>query len=153
MNRLTLFILTALLTGAAACSDKHERFGSFSRLSEKGWAYGDTVRITASRLASTQEGRELRLGVRHRTDYPYRNLALEVTYTADGKVRRDTVIMELADRYGSWKGNGMGPLRQFEAPVFRKVSMPDSSDITIRHVMKTDTLRGISEIGVLIDNR
>lgn len=153
MNRLVKSIYFAIAAFTVwSCSDRHENFGQFLPMPVKGWAYGDTIRFIASKLDSTSTSRKLRIAVRHSADYPYRNLVLEVTYSNGNGMSRDTVNMELADAYGSWRGNGLGPIRQMEFPVTLEAAIPDSAQITVRHVMRVDTLRGISEIGILIDN-
>lgn len=147
---LTCF--TAIAIAVSACSERHGNFGLFHPVPQQGWAYGDTLMFDVNNLDNAAAGRKISIAVRHNADYPYRNLALEVTYRNGQRVVLDTVNMELADIYGSWKGNGLGPQRQMEATVAPVAALPDSSRISVRHVMRVDTLRGISEIGILIEN-
>lgn len=145
-------VLIAAVVTLGACSERHGSFGQFQPVPERGWAYGDTLLFDANHLDSAAAGRKMRIAVRHNADYPYRNLALEVTFRNGRRLMRDTVIMELADIYGSWNGNGLGPRRQMDATVTPNAAIPDSSQISVRHVMRIDTLHGISEIGILIEN-
>lgn len=141
----------AVMILSAGCSDRHDAFGRFTRLPEEGWAYNDTVRITASGLDSVASPKNFRIGVVHDNDYEFRNLVLEVTCRTGNRIRRDTIDLELADAYGAWKGSGLGPEYQAEASVSPKVLIGDSSEIFVRHVMRTDTLRGINKIGIIIE--
>lgn len=135
----------------AACSDKHKRFGKFTAIPDKGWAYNDSIVINAAGLDTTDTPQRLKIGVRHDNDYDYRNLIMEITYRNGTRLMRDTVDMELADIYGAWSGSGLGPTYQAETVVNTSARIPDSATITIRHVMRLDTLRGIRQIGIIID--
>lgn len=154
MNRFTVIALSlamALSGAVAACSDRHDDFGIFTNLPAEGLAYGDTLTITVSGLDSAVVARRLRLGVRHSSDYEYRNAILEITYPDGNHLRRDTIDIELADVYGSWLGNGIGPSHQQAVTVNDGARITDSARITVRHVMRVDTLRGIEQIGIIVD--
>lgn len=155
MRRLDVIRNSALaaivVAGAVSCSDKHDDFGNFQPLAEKGWAYGDTVRFITADLDSAATPKKLTIGVCHDNDYEFRNLIMEVTYRDDAsRLHRDTVNMELADVYGAWLGNGLGPVYQAEATVNPAVNIPDSTTVTVRHVMRLDTLRGVRSIGIIV---
>lgn len=154
MNRLQTFALTltaAVLTTVTACTDRHDDFGQFAEVDPAGLAYGDTLAIEVSGLDTLPAQRRIRLGVRHSNDYEYRNVVLEITYRDGNKWRRDTVNMELADIYGAWLGTGIGPSYQQAVTVWENAAIPDSARITVRHVMRVDTLRGVNQIGIIID--
>lgn len=153
MSRLLTVITVAFVLAAmaAACSDRHADFGLFTPVNQNGWAYGDTLTIVPTGLVKDPATRRMNIGVVHSPDYPYRNLVLEITYPDGKQLRRDTVNIELADVYGSWKGSGMGPSYQDEAAVTAGAYIPDSCRITVRHIMRVDTLRGVTSVGILID--
>lgn len=155
MKRLDVIRNSALaammVAGAVSCSNKHDSFGNFQPLAEKGWAYGDTVSFITADLDSTHTPRKLTIGVCHDNDYEFRNIIMEVTYEdASSRIHRDTVNMELADIYGAWLGNGLGPVYQAEATVNPATDIADSSSVTVRHVMRLDTLRGVRSIGIIV---
>jgi len=153
MNKLNaLLVLTLLSLLTIACSDRHDDFGHFARIGSDGWAYGDTVAIDVTGLDSVPRPRRLQLGVRHSNDYEYRNVILEITYPDGNKLHRDTIDMELADIYGSWLGSGIGPTYQHATTVCPTAISADSFRITVRHVMRVDTLRGIEQVGIIVDN-
>lgn len=141
----------AIAVALCGCSDRHADFGNFTPVPAEGWAYGDTIAIDAIHLDSVMAPRSLKLGVSHSSDYPYRNVVLEVTYPDGNRMRRDTIDMELADIYGAWLGSGIGPSYQQSVTVNPKAMIADSARITVRHVMRLDTLRGIEHIGIIID--
>lgn len=132
---------------ACSCTPTASDYSSFIDLPERGWAYGDTVTFPVS--ADSIKPRSLSVAIRHNDDYEYRNLWLEVSYTdADSIQRRDTVSMELADVYGHWLGHGLGTSYQMQTKVSDSVNLLPQSHVQIRHVMRTDTLRGLRQIGV-----
>lgn len=136
-----------LLTG---CGTADMRFSEFADLPESGWVYGDTVDISTSHLDSVSVNR-LSVAVRHNDDYLYRNLWLEVSYRdITGTQHRDTVNLTLADEYGRWKGKGIGATYQCEVSLPYVTNIPDSAQVSLRHIMRVDTLRGIEQVGIAI---
>lgn len=120
----------------------------FASLPSYGWRYSDTLRFTTPAATG-----ELRVALRHSIRYPYRNIWLEVSVTPPGDTAvasRDTVEMELADPFGLWRGTGIGPTRQMEATVARAVSVDSGSTVTLRHIMRLDTLPAIEQAGIFI---
>lgn len=151
-RRLSVIATVAVAAGMfTGCSERHTDFGLFTPVAESGWAYGDTLNVMPTSLVKGPVMRRMHIGVVHTPDYPYRNIALEITYPDGKQLRRDTVNIELADVYGSWTGSGMGPSYQAEALVTSGAAIPDSCRISVRHVMRVDTLRGITSVGILID--
>ncbi len=123
-------------------------FSSYQDIDPKGWAYDDALTFTTDSVAG-----DLTVAIRHSVDYPYRNLWLEITRRgADSSARviRDTIDMELADPFGLWRGNGIGASRQVEATVARGISLDSASTVTVRHIMRLDTLQGIRQAGIFI---
>jgi len=140
---LTLTVTPILMASCAGDGD----FSRFAALPEGGWAYGDTVRFDTERPDSLSRG-NLTLALRHTNDYSFANIWLEVSMNDSGRQRRDTLNLCLADDYGRWQGKGFGSTRQLQAEVAHGVSPAPGSEITVRHIMRVDTLRGVREIGV-----
>lgn len=137
-----------LIVACLSCSDRHSAVGSFIPLDNEALAYTDTIRFTLADLDTISQ-RQLYVAVTHSDSYPYRNLWLEVTYTDSTRTIRDTVGLTLADAYGLWLGHGIGNTYQMEAPLRAGVNPQAGSHVSIRHVMRVDTLRGITQVGVL----
>lgn len=135
--------IAALLAGCTGDS-----FSDYRELSDSGWAYSDTVTFVPQAPAAGT----LMVGLRHAADYPYRNLWLEVAYTPAGRetVHRDTVEVELANRFGLWLSRGVGSSRQTAVQVRPGLAVDSGKPLTVRHIMRLDTLRGVEQIGVFI---
>lgn len=136
---------------AQACSPTPEAFSKYDTLDNAEWPYEDTL-VFIPTIAPYAEG-ELSVGIRHNGSYPYRNLWLEITTPvgSDSITMRDTVAIELADRYGLWRGTGLGALRQLRVPVRQNVRVDSGSHILVRHIMRADTLRDIEQVGIFIE--
>lgn len=142
-------ILCGLCGALIATSCSHnpaELSSSFMTIDGAEWAYGDTIK-----LQSPNQSGITRLTVRHTDSYPYRNLWLEVSQrllAADSTVSivRDTLNIEMCDIYGQWNGSGFGDSYQLT------VSLPhplDTTTVNVRHIMRVDTIREITQLGII----
>lgn len=145
--KLISVILVLLCLGA--CAPGHNDYSRFENLPTQGWVYGDDVVFVTDSVAppTTQA---LGVVLRHNNEYPYSNLWLEITYRDNGATRRDTVDIELADRYGRWHGSGFGTLYQIERSVNDKIMLRGNDSIAVRHIMRVDTLRGLEQVGITL---
>ncbi|MCM1397828.1 MAG: gliding motility lipoprotein GldH, partial [Candidatus Amulumruptor caecigallinarius] len=157
LRALAAAIAAAALTGA--CGLEGTNFSQYHSLGPEGWRYGDTlaycVRIADNsgygEAPDTIDTGTLSVALRHDGSYPYAAIDIEVTYPRQGRLRRDTVRIPLADSYGRWTGCGFGDSYQAEATVTPRLTLTDSSMVTVRHVVRADTLRGISRVGVFFE--
>lgn len=145
----TLISAAILVAALTSCSDRHSSVADFRDVDPAGWAYGNPLKYSPNGLDSTKP-RRLLLTVRHSNAYPYRNIWLEVTTQTLGTKFLDTINIELADVYGRWHGTGFGPSYQYEVPVGDAKNIGDTTLISVRHIMRVDTLRGVEQIGFTI---
>lgn len=145
---LMLFVVIAI-----GCSRPgNGKFSNYVALPDDGWAYGDSVTVVAQGLDSV-ESRQITIGLCHSDEYLYRNLWLEVSYRdRTGAFVRDSVNVPMADSHGRWLGQGLGATYQNETSVPRKANIGDSTRISVRHIMRVDTLRGLTKIGIAVEN-
>lgn len=121
-------------------------FSSYERLPESGWRFAKAVEFAPVHADSVCTG-ALVVALRHDNSYPYKGICLEVEMTDGGRERRDTIDISFAGDYGQWIGRGIGTSFQLTdtlAPV-RHVT---GSSVRIRHLMRTDTLAGINQVGL-----
>lgn len=139
----------------AACASDAER-GCFKSVGPDGWEYLDTVALlpdTAALAADSAAGRlcNIAVDVRHTAGYAYSNIWLELTYTPAGaETRHDTFDMRLADPVGRWLGRGLGVGHQKVDTLVRGVALNPRMPVTLRHVMRADTLAGIEQAGIIL---
>ncbi len=140
---LSIFIGTAL-TG---CVGKGET-SLFRTLPESGWLYGDTLEFVTDSVPSGAEA-SFSIVLVHNDSYPFRNLWIETSYVdRDSGVHVDTVDIQLCDRFGRWLGKGFGDSYQVETTSFPATSVAPASRVTLRHILRVDTLRGIEKVGI-----
>lgn len=146
-----LCAVASMLTCCTGCNGTTDSFGQFVTLSEAGWAYGDTVKIRPEWL-DTMASKQLSVAIRHNDSYLYRNVWIEVSLPdTAGNVLRDTVNLVMADQYGRWLGKGIGSSYQCSQKISRPVNIAAGTDVSLRHVMRVDTLKGIEQIGIIIE--
>lgn len=150
MKNLVVIVLTLLCLGA--CSPGHNDYSNFTNLSPQGWAYGDDVVFVPDTVDSVASG-ALSIELRHNNSYPFSNLWLEICYRDNGRLHRDTVNLTLADIYGRWHGQGFGASYQFSRPFNPDVTMARGDSVSVRHIMRVDTVEGIEQIGIKFTKR
>ncbi len=144
------FIISALLPLCqGACTPGHNDVCEFHTLSRDGWVYGDTLAFVASLGDSTATASPV-IALRHNNAYLYSNLWLEVSRPGHHGARvRDSVNLKLADIYGRWQGMGFGASYQLTSPLPPLPAVADGDTVTVRHIMRVDTLRDIEQIGII----
>jgi gliding motility-associated lipoprotein GldH len=93
------------------------------------------------------------LNVRNTTQYKYRNLFLFIETTSPrGNTVRDTFECVLANERGRWYGSGWGDIYENEIPYKKYIRFPHSGtySIEIQQAMRTNNLKHITDIGVII---
>ncbi|MCM1020688.1 MAG: gliding motility lipoprotein GldH [Muribaculum sp.] len=131
----------------SACTG-NPKYSEFSRISEEGWAYGDTFAMTFDAIDSIQHG-TLCVALKHNNDYSFANLWLELVIPmADGSELIDTVNIPMADSYGRWYGGGFGSSFQLSDTIGNGLSLDLSRAFRVRHIMRIDTLKNLELIGL-----
>lgn len=141
------------LASIAACSPADPERGCFKSVGAHGWSYLDTVALMPDTAAADTAPRpcDIAVDVRHTAGYAYSNIWVELTYTPLGQdTRRDTADMRLADPMGRWLGKGLGVGHQKVDTLVRNIILDRGMPVTLRHVMRADTLAGIEQAGIII---
>lgn len=150
MHRIHTPPLIAAISLMAACSGSPEHSG-FTTLDPDGWIYGDTVRYTpAASDSSYRRECDVIVVVRNNNSYEYSNLWLRLDYQGSDSTRTDTLNVVLADDLGNWLGKGIGGSYQLTDTVLRSVELDLAGEIKVTHIMRTDTLEGIEQIGIIV---
>ena len=148
--RIHIALLIAALFLTAACSNDTEHSG-FTTIDSDGWIYGDTVRYCAADSDSTAHPLyDVVIVVRNNNDYEYSNLWLSLVYPCRDSVHTDTLNVQLADDFGNWLGKGIGGSYQRSDTVLRGVELDPTREIKVSHIMRTDTLEGIEQFGIIV---
>ncbi len=158
MSSACAAVLCAAACLIVCCSPRHDDPGQFIDIDPQGWLYGqkltfepgaDSVFIRPARhIPVSNEHSHIELTVRHSDAYPYSNLWVELAYPTGDTVVCDTFNLVIADRYGKWLGNGTGPSYQKRDTLVTRLRVNDNPHLTLRHIMRVDTLREIEQVGM-----
>ena len=95
------------------------------------------------------------VNIENTENYKYSNLFLEITIISpDKKKITDTVDIVLADYKGKWFGTKAKNNSFYGRYLYKKgVLFPNKGTykFEIKHIMRDDTLKGITKIGISID--
>ncbi|MCM1355776.1 MAG: gliding motility lipoprotein GldH [Staphylococcus sp.] len=155
MMRQPVYILITIMALLCACSGKRD-YSRWADMPPAGWVYGDTVSLlpvdtTLSDNDSIVDGGKLKVALRHSNAYPFSNIWLELTYHSTNRLMmRDTINIRLADIYGRWLGSGFGASYQQDMTVSPSATIDVTRPVSLRHIMRVDTLTGIEQVGVEI---
>ncbi len=144
MRILTVILLFVALLLTAACNGRENSYSEYHRLRQDIWKFGDAVWFKPVHADSICEGAFV-VALRHDSSYPYTALCLEVSY--ESGCRPDTIDIQVADDYGKWLGRGIGTSFQL-TDTLPPVAHVSGAKVTMRHLMRTDTLRGVNQVGL-----
>ncbi len=127
-----------------ACCDPAGEETLFADLPPTGWPYTAPVTFHPGPASG-----QLSVAVCHDASFPYSNLWLEVATATPGHATvTDTVNLTLCDTYGRWLGKGFGGNYQIELPVNPSITVDTATVMTVRHIMRVDTIHGITRLGI-----
>lgn len=150
MKTLRTVIFAILSIAVLACGRDGYQYTGYANLPAAGWAYGDPCEFLVTGVDTVTTG-HIVLSLTNDNTYPFSNLWLEVSYNGPDRLHRDTVEVILCDVYGNWLGAGLpGHYQLSDTLDSGPVSLLDSSVVKVRHIMRVDTIRGISQVGLSI---
>lgn len=157
-------MVTVVLTG---CNSKTV-YGTYHDIPLSGW-HKDSVLTFAVDIQDTLAVYNVVVSVRHAQEYPYQNLwfYLETSRLVNDSVAPDSVFLShqslrsdsleyyLADERGRWLGNGFGDKKEMPCLIEQNVRFPHSGtyEYALRHGMRENQLRGISEVGLIVQKQ
>lgn len=149
MRRAILPIL--LLTLFASCG-RDIVYEETQDIDRYGWRI-DSVKRFEFEIQDTTSFCDMSFLVRNTGDYDYQNLWFFVEFVKpDMTFTEDTVQLFLADDFGKWVGSGIGSIYSATYEYRDSIRFDQTGKylINIRHGMRTDSLQGITDIGVQI---
>ena len=147
-------IVLFLAIGLASC-DRNGVFEENIDTPNKIWAESNVAKFIAP-IADTISYHNIYINIRNTTDYPNCNLYLFIATSApSGATQLDTIECFLADDQGKWLGKGFGYIRDSQIPYKSSVRFPQMGNykFEIKQAMRTDSLSGISSVGIRVERR
>lgn len=127
-------------------------YEKFRKVDVAAWNYKDEINFTVPIDKGVPS--RMRIAVRNTDTYQKANLWLFLSLTSpSGRVLRDTIDCPLADDFGYWLGSGFSGLYLTEHRVEQQnlFNEEGSWKVTITHGMREDTIKGIQEVGILVN--
>ncbi len=119
---------------------------------ERGWYKNEGVRFDVF-IGDTLANYDFYISLRNTIDYRYSNLYIFLnTMMPNGNKTRDTLEIILADDTGKWLGKGWGSVKENDVLLRKNLRFPRKGDyrFLIQQAMRTDTLKGITDVGLRI---
>lgn len=151
LNTLLILFVASI---CIACN-KQTLYYSFQSIPNQGWSQKDTLNFEMQ-IADSTTFYNLFVEIRNRNNYPYQNLPLllQCFVPQNGKARTDTINLTLADKEGTWKGNGWGGLYQIESPARKmRIDKAGKYKFKIISLLPDTLLPGINDIGIRIERQ
>lgn len=120
---------------------------------DKGNWYKDEMARFEVVVTDTIQLYDFYLNIRNNMDYRYSNLyVFLITKFPNNNISRDTIECLLANTEGKWLGKGWGSVKENEILLSSNMRFPlkGKYEFVIQHAMRTDTLKGIQNIGIRI---
>lgn len=143
-----LFIVSAI----CAC-DKQTVYHTFQSVPGDGWLRQDTLCFEVA-VPDSQTYYKLSVEIRNRSNYPYQNLNLSVSYDNPDSIRisADTLNAVLTTKEGIWTGDGWGGLYQSAISAGSiKIGKAGNYLFKIAYTLPDEKLRGINDVGIKLE--
>ena len=141
-----------ILLGCTGCHLDLSSYKSYHTLSKETWIRDSVITFkTKDLLPGTYQ---LKIGLRHTTDYMYANLRCFLSINRNNQfIKIDTINLILADENGDWLGDGMKGLKTIIQPVGKIIPSDSCSSYTfyLWHTTQNKELKGIKNIGVELE--
>lgn len=120
------------------------------------WRKTDTLVYSASLPDTGQADLSAWIEIRHRGNYPYRNLSVRIARTlatsTDTTLQTDTLRLILANNEGQWYGKGLANIFQLTAKAGGLHTVtPATIDFKVTPALSDSLLEGISDIGIRLE--
>lgn len=152
IDKYIFLVYLALIVLLSACNSNVLFTDSVSIPSEE-WTL-DNVAVFNPDISDTASFQNISFTIRTGSSYPFKNIYLFVSTTSPaGKTISDTLQYNLADDKGKWYGKGFGDVHELNLPFKSGVYFPVKGiySFKIRHGMRTETLKGVYDIGLRIE--
>ena len=143
---VVLFVLCCIY----ACNNKPAAF-SYCSTPIEGWELGDTLKYHVDSIPTT-DNYQLSLGIRtsSATSYPFISLWLVVKqhWHNPEQIITDTIKCQLTNERGDKQGNGVSLFQYDQRIKDMPLKQGSWAEISIYHIMRSEIIPGISDIGI-----
>ena len=140
-----LVLLVAILSSAC---DQKTVYNKYHHISIQGWERQDTMTYDIPHINMSGKYEE-QVGVRILQTFPFTNVSILIQQTVFPAMTShyDTLVCRFMDNRGKIDGNGIS-YYQYIFPL-KKIALENgySLHVSIHHIMKRETLPGLTDIG------
>ena len=124
---------------------------AFHPVQSDGWEQHGTMVFSIDSVKQAGEY-ALSVGVRTTYAYPYQSLWLQVIMKMDSLPQSavDTMELRITDSQGNILGKGKSLFQLLQPLRLYHFVAGQSGSIEVRHIMRTATLPGVSDVGILL---
>ncbi len=148
--RYTLLYMMAIVvaTVLTAC-DSQTVYYHYEHTLAEGWDRTDTLHYAIPPLPD-DGNYETEVGVRINRDYIFQNLCVivDITSAMTRQTWRDTLNCPVRDQDGDMEGQGISRYAALFPLKSLYLEKGDSLQVTIRHHMRREVLKGVTDVGV-----
>jgi gliding motility-associated lipoprotein GldH len=153
LNKITLLLCAGLTFLVCSCNSNVIFTDSVSMAREE-WKL-ENAPVFTPLIKDTLSANNIFFTLRTGSTYPFRNIYFFVSTTSPaGKTITDTLQYMLADEKGKWYGKGSGDIHEMKLLFKTNVYFPAKGTYSfkVRHGMRSETLPGIYDLGLRIEN-
>ncbi|HDS06436.1 MAG TPA: gliding motility lipoprotein GldH [Bacteroides sp.] len=151
MKHVSALPALILMLALSSC-DTDMVYNRFRPINDGIWTWEDRQEFPVE-ITDTASMHQIYLQVRHTVDYPLQNLYMFVKVEGPtGQQLKDTVNMIIAEPDGTWKGKGVGRLKELRL-LYRKSTVfghAGTYTFTLEQGMRTHSLP-VTDVGVRIE--
>lgn len=154
MKHVKIICLVLISVLWASCTD-HIVYHSYHHFPKEGWGKSDTITLDLHISDSVAGNAEITFLIRNQSNYPYQDFNATLQHNAPNTTqwRSFNLSFILADKDGRWKGSGWAGLYQSALSLGEVYIHPGTYIFKVVHQMSDEQLKGINDIGILIEKR
>ncbi len=148
IKKISVFVM-ALLT-LYSCGEKGVVVNQSKVLSQQKWEESKALEFEFD-IKDTVNYYNFSVLIRNTENYQWSNVFLfsDITFP-NGKTRRDTLEIVLADQYGNWLGNNSGTIITTTSTFMehRRFPLEGKYKVALAHGMRVPVLEEITDVGI-----
>ncbi len=151
-RKVSIFVLFLSIFFVLYACNRESIYDEQIKIDRSRWHKDEMARFDVV-VSDTVQLYDFYLNIRNNTDYRYSNLyVFLMTRFPNNNLTKDTIECVLVDREGRWLGKGWGAVKENTILLSSRMRFPlkGTYEFMIQHAMRTDTLKGIRDVGIRI---
>lgn len=151
LKKIFTFIFLPLLIAIGGCQS-NQVLNSFYEIEHNVWSYDQTIKDS---VVVGDDGffHQLNINLRVKGDYAYSNLYVRIGITnPESEKHTFSSSLVLADKFGKWKGSGLGEKITFQIPLENRKYFTKKGTyyLELEQFMRIEKLQDVNAVGFKI---